>query len=263
MGSLNSNQGYLAAFTGQPFPNGLDLGRCMIQHDLGIFTADPAATFLQGQLVTKAATGIQPCPGKGVIGIAKWNKALTLQGVNVDEAIVLAGVVATNLRKSNVVGTVAVRSAPGMTGTTYTLTTDYTVNAVNGQVTRVAAGAITDGQTVYVTYTYQLASSDLDFQGRNFWNFTDDVSIQNNAVTVVTGWTMLFTTQYVAGRTYSLAGPSSNLYCAGGATDTDAAGLFTNNANAGGNEFVGRVMQLPTATDPYMGVIFGGMPAVQ
>jgi hypothetical protein len=37
-------------------------------------------------------------------------------------------------------------------GTTYTVTTDYTVNATDNTITRVGAGTITDGQWVLVTY---------------------------------------------------------------------------------------------------------------
>jgi len=38
--------------------------------------------------------------------------------------------------------------------TTYTVTTDYTVNAVTGVITRVVGGAITSGQSVKVDYTW-------------------------------------------------------------------------------------------------------------
>lgn len=38
--------------------------------------------------------------------------------------------------------------------TTYTVTTDYTVDATNGTITRVASGAITAGQAIAATYTY-------------------------------------------------------------------------------------------------------------
>lgn len=263
MADLTNNPGYMAAPNFQPFPNGLDLNRCVVQHELGIFTADPAATFLQGMLVTKAAAGIQACAGKGVLGIAKWNKALTLFGANVDEQITLIVGTAVNLKKANV-SNVRVAAAPAM-GAALTVTTDYTVNAVNGTITGVAAGpsGVTTGLVVFVTYTYQLTASDFDFQGRNFWNFTDDVTIQDGRITVMTGWTIVFTTQFDTSRTYALSGAASNLYCSGGTGDTVGSGLFTNNANSANNEFVGRCIQLPTATDPYMGVAFGGQPQVQ
>lgn len=261
MGSLTNNPGQLAAPMFQPFPNGLDLNRCVIQHEIGVWAADPATTFLQGQLVTKAATGIQQAAGKNVLGVAKWNKALTLFGVNVDEQVSFATANAVvNLKKSNV-SNVSVRSAAGQTGTTFTVTTDYTVQAVNGTVTQVGAGTIPLATTVFVTYTYQLASTDFDFQGRNFWNFTDDVTIQDGRITVITGWNILFTTQYDSSRTYGLTGVTSNLYCGGGSSDTTNPGLFTTFLT--NNEFVGHVVQLPSATDPFLGVSIGGMPAVQ
>jgi hypothetical protein len=255
MGSLNTDAGRLAAFTGQIYPGGLDLGRCVIQQDLGIFVADPAATILQGQLVTKGVNGILcSTTGKGIIGVAKWNKATAVVSSVVDEPIVLTGTGAVNLKHANVAN-VKVAAAAGQ-GAAYTVTTDYTVSAANGTVTRVAGQAIADGATVYVTYTYTLSAADLDFQGRNFFNFLDDVSIQDNHITVIVDWSILFTTQYDTSKVYDLTTAAQNLYA--GTTAKGGAGNFTNDATAG--EFVGRVIQLPSATDPYMGVAFGGNP---
>lgn len=252
MGSLTNNANAIAAFTGQPFPNGLDLGRCTIQFDIGVLLADPVATFLQGQIVYKGANGVTLCDGATghtPLGIAKWNKATTLYGVNVDEAVVLPGTTAVALKKSTVSGVKVNSAVSGSSSiTTYTVTTDYTVNAVNGTVTRVGGGAIADGQTVYVTYTYAIQSTDLDFQGRNFWNFTDDVTIQDGRITVITGWSMLFTTQYNSSIQFSLG---DSLVCS-------TAGLFTKAAaaDAGTGAFpVGTVIQVPTATDPYLGLV--------
>lgn len=251
MGSLDTNTGAIAAFTGSIFPNGLDLGRCIIQQDLGIFVADPNASFKQGQLLTKTAAGFAQCAGTPVIGVAKWNKTLTLSGVNVDEQIVLTGTTASALKKGNVTN-VKVTSLDGVT--TYTVTTDYTVSAANGTVTRNGAGAILSGATVKVTYTYDLASADLDFEGRNFHNSVDDVGTADNRITVICDWSVLFTTQYDTSRAYTLG---DNLYCAGGVTAAKA-GLFTNNVAEG--DKVGRLIQLPSATDPFMGIMFSGGP---
>lgn len=50
------------------------------------------------------------------------------------------------------VASVVVKHASG--SPTYALTTDYTLNAATGEVTRVGGGSITSGQTVLVSYTY-------------------------------------------------------------------------------------------------------------
>jgi hypothetical protein len=111
---------------------------------------------------------------------------------------------------------------------------------------------------VYATYTYQLAERDLDFQGRNFWNFTDDVTIQDGRITVITDAAVLFTSMYDTSRDdYSLIGAGKNLYCGGGVTAA-LAGLFTTDSAEG--EFVGCVLQVPTSDDPFLGVRLGGDP---
>jgi hypothetical protein len=260
MGSLNNNAAALAAFTGQIYPNGLDLGRCVIHQDLGVFYADPAATILAGQLVTKTDDGIAlPPTGVGILGVAKWNKANTLYGVVVDEPVVLPEATATALAHATVSNVKVADAANG--GTAYTVTTDYTVNATNGTITSVAVGSggsIADGATVYVTYTFELTSANLDFQGRNFWNYTDDVSIQDNHITVIVDWSILFTTRYDSSKVYTVTGADSNLYC--GTSSKGGLGNFTNDATAG--DFVGRVIQAPTATDPYLGVVCAGNPTI-
>lgn len=244
MGSLNTDAGRLAAFTGQPYPNGLDLGRCVIMQDLGVFLADPAATFRQGQLVTKGTAGITAANKTNAIGVAKWNKATSLKGVVVDEAVVLTGATASNLKFANV-SNLRVQSAAAGGGSTFTLTTDYTVNATNGQVTRAGAG-ITSGATVYISYTYDMTDSQFDFQGRNFWNFLDDSTIQDGRITVITDWSILFTSQYDTTINYTV----------GTALYSSATGLWTTDSTGGAIQ-LGRVLQAPSAADPFLGVIYG------
>jgi hypothetical protein len=196
-----------------------------------------------------AAGLIVPSDATDVLGVAKWNKATSLVGVKVDEAIVLVGTTASNLSRANV-SNVRVAALANYAGAAWTITTDYTLSTVNGTVTRNGGGSIASGATVYVTYTFAITSQELYQQhGTNFWNNVDDVSQADNRVTVITDSEMLFTTQYDSLRTYALTGTTSNLYA-------DTNGLFSNDAtlNASSPKFVGRVFQLPTAADPYMGV---------
>jgi hypothetical protein len=257
--SLNPFDPRLKAFQSQIFPGGIDLKRSVIGQDLGVFVADPAASFRPGQVVALNTSGnIVLCDGTGAapdavpFGIAKWQKALTQYATIVDEPIVLNGTTVTSLKHAGLVfGAVSVRSAPDMGGVLYVGgSTDYTLNTTNGTVARVALGAIADGATVYVTYTYALTEADLDFQGRNFFNFNDDVTIQQGRIAVATAWSIIFTTAYDPARTYSRM---EQLYVDGGAN----AGLFTNNSAASRPAF-GRVMQLPTAGDPFMGIVTPG-----
>jgi hypothetical protein len=265
MGSVGLNSPRLGAFQNAIFPRGLDLGRCVILQDIGVFRADPAASFEAGMLVGQDASGnIIKCVGKSVLGVAKWNKTAFYTAATIDEPLSwpTATPTATLLLKHALVTNFQLRSATGLGGVKYVDPTDYTSTNLyaNGAITRVNPGAtpIPLATTVYATYTYQLASADLDFQGRNFWNFTDDVTIQDGKITVITDASVLFTSMYDTSREdYALTGAGKNLYCAGGVTAAKA-GLFTTDSAEG--EFVGHVIQVPTADDPFLGVRLGGDP---
>lgn len=258
MGSLGLDSPRLGAFQSDPNPRGLDLGRSVILQDLGVFRAADAADFNAGMLLAQDADGnLVKAVGSPVLGVAKWNKTNTLLATAVDEPVVFAAANGSVTLKHPNVSNFQLRDAPDLGGSAWTVTTDYTLNATNGVVTHVGAGGITPGDTSYATYTYELSARDLDFQGRNFFNYTDDVSIAENRVTVITDASLLFTTMYDTSRAYALTGTAKNLYCGGGATAA-LAGLFTNDAAEG--EFVGHVIQLPTADDPFLGVRLGGDP---
>lgn len=259
MGSVGlGNNAQLGAFQNRTFAEGLDLGRCQISEALGIYVADAAATFRAGSLVMRNASGlVVASDGTDVLGVAKWNKTTGLLGTKVDEAIVLTGAVASNLSRANV-SNVRVAALPGYGGSAYTLTTDYTVSTTNGTITRAGAG-IVSGSTAYVTYTFAITSQELyQNQGTNFWNNVDEVSQADNRVTVITDAEMIFTTQFDSSRTYGLTTATSNLYAA---TGVGLGGLFTNDSS-GSAEFVGRVFQLPTASDPYMGIRLMKQPSL-
>lgn len=264
MGTLASNPTAVAAFDAQIHKKGLDLTRSIIPRDLGTEVVDPAASIRPGQLVTRTALGyIAGATGADVYGIAKWGSAPFGVGVIVDQAVVLNGTTVTNLKVNNVargnVSNVTVRSAPNMAGTVYIAGTDYTLVAGAGTIARIALAGITDGQTVYVSFTYALVDADFDFDGRYWQNQpANRTAFQEGRITVITDWSRIFTVEWVTGdglandanSTYALTGANSKLYCS-------AEGKFS---NASGTDFVGRVYQLPTAADPYMGVTAGGNP---
>jgi hypothetical protein len=261
MGELTTNLANVAAYQNQIYPNGIDLGRSIYQQDIGILEADPNAVFRAGMLVTRNVTNglIYQSTGQDMFGVAKWNKTTQLYAVQNDEPQVLTGTTATNLNYANV-SNVRVASAPNATlgSQDYALTTDYTVNTTNGTITRAGGSTIPTGATVYVTYTWAVQQSNLVFQGQNFWNTTDDVTIQDGRITIITDWSIIFTTQYDTSQLYTLTGLTSNLYAAGVSTSTNG-GLFTSSTSDGGI-FVGRVFQVPSAGDPYLGVTFSANP---
>lgn len=249
------DQARWGAYSSQVFPKGLDLGRCDIHTELGTYRANPNASFRAGSLTTREnPTGlINAATGADVFGVSKWCKGSAGITVIVDQAIVLNGTTAANLTLGVLGGpisNVAVRSAPDMAGTLYTVTTDYTVNASNAQITRVALGAILDGQTVYVTFQVPLNTRALQFEGQEFhMSGLDDVGNQDDFCTIITGPSILFTVEWVPG-TYALTGANMNLYCSTG-------GQFWNTVSG---DFQGHVFQLPTSVDRWMGVRTGGVP---
>jgi len=262
--NLNPYDPTLGAFRNDIYPVGIDIRRSVINNDVGVYVADPAATFLQGQVLAQETSGqFTVCDGLGSspinvpFGFAKWNKATSILASVEDEPQVLTGVVANNLAHANLFGSspsnfaTRVSSAPGQTGTVYTegAAGDYTVNYTNGTIVRTAASTIPSGSTVYVSYKWYLQASDLDFQGRNFWNFTDEVTQAQGRIAIITNWTLLFTTMYDPQQTYSIG---QQLYV----DTTVKAGLLTN--QAGGRPAFAKVFQLPSASDPFLGIVSPG-----
>jgi len=260
MGTLQSNPTAVAAFDAQIFKKGLDLKRSIFSRSLGTEVAGPAADFRPGQIVTRDASGyIQPCTGLYSYGVAKWGKTQLGNSLTVDKEMVLTGTTAISLGRGSV-SNVTVRAAPDMGGALYVgAGTDYTVVALAGTVARAGGSAITDGQTVYVTFTYALTADDFLTDGTHwFGNEADRATFNAGRVAVITDWSRLFTVEWATGKgvteglTYALTGAPSNLYC-------NADGRFSNDPVG---DLVGRCYQLPTNDDPFMGVTYHGNPVV-
>lgn len=235
---MSIQSGRIEASLNSTVSQGLDLTRSVIGRALGVWMADPAASFLAGQVLSLNAAGqLQLCTGAGAVGIAKWNKATSLSAVVINEAIVLTGTAATSLKHAGV-SNVKVTSLDG--ATTYVVTTDYVVGAVNGTITRNGGGAITSGQTVLVSYRYAVPEADLDFEGRNFFNFIDDVTIAQGRVAVIQGLSTLFSCAFDPSQAYAIG-------------DSITCGANGNVTKGGGGDVIGKVVQLPTAQDPYLG----------
>jgi len=265
MSTLNPYDPTLKAFQSDIFPVGIDLRRSQINTNIGVYVADPGSSFIAGQVLAQEANGwFNVCDGLGSapinvpFGFAKWNKTNTLISDVTDEAQVLTGTVVNNLAHSNLFGSpgpgfVRVSNQPtGTTGaTTYVEGTDYTINYTNGTIVRIGAGAIPSGATVYVTYQWYIPTSDLDFQGRNFWNFLDEVTQAQGRISIITNWTLLFTCVYDPAQTYTIG---EQLYV--GDAASGKAGILTN--QAGGRPAFAKVFQLPSADDPFMGIVSPG-----
>lgn len=236
---------------------GLDLKRSQYIDDFGAYDANASATWRAGQIVNLNAAqevilDAGTIAGDSPFGVAKFDKTTAPYATVVGEYIQLNALVPTALAHANLFTGVRVATLP-MTGTVYTEGGggDYTCNYVNGTLVRVGGG-IADGEYVYVNYMYALTAADINREGRNFWLSNDDVTIQDNRITVITGRATLFTSQYDPSETYAV---NDVLYAGEQATNL-MGGYFTIAVTSG--HVVGKVFQIPTADDPYLGVTFTG-----
>jgi len=194
------------------------------------------------RLITDAAgnTIATLCDAASIpVGTFWNNKAVTLTATFI-ESIVLSGTTPSYLQHANLVsGSVKVTDEAGVT--VYTEGTDYTVNYTNGTITRIPAGAITDGQTVVVWYRYNILARDLQFYGMGYDRIPDE-TLATGKITIVEGWAHLFTDQYDTSQQYSL----------NDALRVNDDGRLT---TAGAGPIFGKVIQVPTASYPLLGYV--------
>jgi len=229
---------------------GLDLG--MKEGDwstLGHLKAADGTVWRAGQILALDANGLLVVSdGNAFIGVAMYGKnSGSVIAMAADQAVVFpsSGAVVTMTGFTTITDLV-LRSAVQQGGTLYTVTTDYTVQSANGTITHVGAGALVVGTTYYASFSYVPSTSQLDREGRNFWNAEDDVSQWGNFCPVLSSSNLVVsTTEFVKISTvpYTLTGVGSNLYC-------NSTGQLTNQTGQGA--LVGHVLQLPSSDYPYL-----------
>lgn len=251
MATTGTNGNKLGAFQTQLYPSGLDLHRMPnISRQLGTWRAASTASFRAGSAVMLNSSGevvaFDAANGSSLLGIAKWSKVTLGRAVVIDEAITFGANDATKSLKHSSVTNVVVRSAVAGGGTTYTVTTDYTVDATAGTITHVSGGApISITAPTYVSYTWSLTEEDYQLEGKNFWQSNDYVTIQDGRIAVIQPpCGPVFTTEYATNVVYSLSGANSNVYA-------NSSGIFTSSSSS--TKLCGKVISVPTAADPYLG----------
>lgn len=221
----------------------LDLTRVALTVALGIYDVDPAAVIQQGMGVGLDSLGrvVVAATGTAFRGVAKWNKASTLTGVITAERVVLTAVDVKSLKHPNVSNVLVTN----LTGTPYVVTTDYVIDsAPNGTLHRVALGGIAAGETVLVSYTYELAAADLALLGANYMNSLDD-SQGSGKLTMIQDFALIYTDQYKTDDAWAIDSVVSV-----------AAGIFI--VKGGGDVAISaKVVKLPSASDPFLGLQIG------
>lgn len=154
-----------------------------------------------------------------------------------------------NLSKGNVVAAVWVRVTNAAGTVIYAQGTDYTVTLANGVITRVIGGTIPALATVIISYTYQVAVgaehwedvSTMWSTGSNYDRQAND-TLGSGQITIAEGDAKIFTDQYDPDQTYTL----------NAALRSDVTSRWT--TGAGISSVCGRVISVPTANDPFLGV---------
>lgn len=249
------------AFRVDTIARGLDLTRTTYLKAYGNYVANSATTFEAGMPVSLNAAGeiiVHAGADTRPFGVAKYNKDTTISAAISAEPIqfAIAGGTATLAHTglidhggANTGGLRITAAATG--GVSYVETTDFTYVSATGVVTHVPApgGSIPLLTTVYAWYQYNLTAAELLRDGLNFWNFSDDITVQGGKCVVITGPCEIYTTQYNAARTWAI-----NDDVTIGAVGDGANGIYDQNSTSANNTSIGRVIQLPTADDPYLGI---------
>jgi len=219
------------------------------------FDVDEAATIYAGMAVmlgTNAAgdTVVQACDATSTpLGIAWGDKTMTTQELITYEVVTFsagAGLI-QNLNHANLVASsYRVENTAHTTMYTEGGGADYTMAVANGVITNTLAGAITATQTVHVTYRYNVPANQLNFFGQSYDRVPDD-TIGSGKITVVQGIATIYTDQYDPTR-----GGAVSAYALDDPLYSTATGLLTNNAGGGG-PIIGKVIEIPTATQNMLG----------
>jgi hypothetical protein len=194
-------------------------------------------------VATTAASGTVP------IGTFWKDSSLSYVRTHIESGTFGATEIIT-LSKGNVRGTGFIKVTNTAGTVVYTQGVDYTVSTTNGVVTRLGGGAILALATVLIWYEYNLqqtqvywdnVSTQYTAAGQNYDRQPDD-TLGSGKITVAEGDAKIYTDQYDVNQTYTLNAP---LY-------SDATSLWT--TVAGFTNVCGRVLSVPTANDPFLGV---------
>lgn len=153
--------------------------------------------------------------------------------------------------KGNILSTANLKVTNSAGTTTYTQGTDFTVSTANGVITRLAGGNIAAGATVVVWYRYTVQSGQEHWEnvstqwstGSNYDRQPDD-TLGSGKITVAEGDAKIYTDQYDPTQTYAL----------NDALRSDGNSLWTTAATGNVTSVCGRVIKVPTASDPFLGL---------
>jgi hypothetical protein len=152
-----------------------------------------------------------------------------------------------NLKKGNVLSSANIKVTNAAGTVVYNVGADYSVNTVNGIITRgVGIPALS---TVVIWYKYTVSSTQVYWDnvstkyssGYNYDRQPDD-TLGSSKVTIAESDAKIYTDQYDVTQTYTL----------NAALRSDANSLWSTAST--GYPICGRVIKIPSAGDPFLGV---------
>jgi len=218
------------------------------------YDVDPNVSIYAGMVAFLTASGgsvVATTAASGTVPIGTFwkDRASTWVRSNVETGTFDANN-QVSLSKGNILSTAFVKVTNSAGTTVYTQGVDYTASTTNGVITRLAGGAIAASASVVVWFRYVMQNAEVYWDnvstqwtasGQNYDRQPDD-TLGSGKITVAEGDAKIYTDQYDPTQTYTLNAalrPNTNSLW------TSAAGALTS---------CGRVVKVPTAADPFLGV---------
>jgi hypothetical protein len=217
------------------------------------YVVDPNAQITAGMvafLATSGTTTVATIAASGTVPIGTFWKdhasayvRSTVESTTFDATTDLA-----LLQKGNVLSTASIKVTSATGATVYTQGLDYTVNTTNGLLQNLGVG-IAAGATVVVWYRYTVRATQIYWDnvstkwssGSNYDRAPDD-TMGAGKITVAEGDAKIFTDMYDVNQTYTL----------NASLRSDVNSLWSTAATA--YSICGRVIQVPSATNQFLGV---------
>ena len=119
---------------------------------------------------------------------------------------------------------------------------DYDVSLTNGIITRLGGGSISANETVIIWYEYMIPANQISYNGGTNYNQVPDDTLGSGKISVVEGWSHIFTDQFDVTQTYLVNSPLRS--------NTDSKWTSASTAYP----ICGKVIHPPTAADPFLGI---------
>lgn len=201
-------------------------------------------------LATSGTTTVATVAASGTVPIGTFwkDRASGYVRSTVESTTFSATTNLATLQKGNVLTTATIKVTDSTGTTVYTQGVDYTVNTTNGLLQNLGVG-IAAAATVIAWYQYSILATQIYWDnvstkwssGSNYDRQADD-TLGSGKITVAEGDAKIYTDMYDVTQTYTL----------NASLRSDANSLWSTAVT--GYSICGRVIQVPSASNPFLGV---------